>query len=94
MGEFESGKQSAHGAIPPTLTLPRQGGGEKRVWPKTLPEQAQALRAALTAAGGPATAETLARTFQRARTDKVAELLATLVALGQAREVGEGKYVS
>ena len=64
------------------------------VWPKTLPEQAQALRAALTAAGGPISVEVLARTFQRARTDKVAELLATLVALGQAREVGEGRYVA
>ena len=32
-------------------------------------------------------------TFQRARTDKVAELLATLVALGQAREVEGGWFV-
>lgn len=39
------------------------------------------------------TAEVLARTFLRARTDKVAELLATLAAIGQAREVEPGTYV-
>ncbi|MBT1074080.1 hypothetical protein KJB29_02215 [Geobacter grbiciae] len=70
----------------------RQGRGEKLPWPKTLPEQVQAVRAALADAGGPATADTIARTFQRARTDKVAELLATLAAIGQAREVEPGTY--
>ncbi|MBT0893413.1 hypothetical protein KI811_06280 [Geobacter hydrogenophilus] len=69
-----------------------RGKGEKLPWPKTLPEQVQAVRAALAAAGGPATADTIARTFQRARTDKVAELLATLAAIGQAREVEPGTY--
>jgi hypothetical protein len=35
----------------------------------------------------------VARTFLRARTDKVAELLTTLAAIGQAREVEPGTYV-
>ncbi|RNC72229.1 MAG: class I SAM-dependent DNA methyltransferase [Desulfuromonadales bacterium] len=69
-----------------------RGKGEKLPWPKTLPEQVQAVRAALAATGGPVTAEALARTFQRARTDKVAELLATLAAIGQAREVEPRTY--
>lgn len=65
----------------------------KRPWPKTLPEQVQAVRTVLAANGGAATAEGVARRFQRARTDKVAELLETLVALGQMHKVEEG-YVT
>ena len=64
----------------------------KPAWPKTLPEQVQAVRAALQAAVGPVTAETIARGFLRARTEKVAELLITLVALGQARKLEPGSY--
>ena len=81
------------------LPLPEgEGRGEgeraKLPWPKTLPEQVAAVRAALANAGGPATAETIARTFQRARVDKVAELLVTLATLGQVREVARGEYVA
>jgi hypothetical protein len=65
----------------------------KLLWPKTLPEQVQAVRAALASAAAPITAETIARTFQRARADKVGELLETLAALGQVREVEKGSYV-
>lgn len=83
------------------LPLPEgEGRGEgvaptakaKPSWPKTLPEQVQAVRVALQAAAGPVTAETIARRFVRARTEKVAELLITLVALGQARELEPGSY--
>jgi len=72
----------------------RDAATAKPVWPKTLPEQVQAVRAALTASAGPVTAETIARTFQRARADKAAELLATLAALGQAHEVEPGRYLA
>ncbi|OGR32320.1 MAG: DNA methyltransferase [Desulfuromonadales bacterium GWC2_61_20] len=65
----------------------------KLLWPKTLPEQVQAVRAALAGAAAPLTAETIARTFQRARADKVGELLETLAALGQVREVAPGSFV-
>ncbi|QDU18477.1 hypothetical protein ETAA1_03650 [Urbifossiella limnaea] len=63
-------------------------------WPKALAAQAQAVRVALTAQSGPITAERLAKTFLRARVDKVAELLETLASLGQAIEISEGRYVS
>lgn len=66
----------------------------KAAWPKTLPEQVQALRTALAAEGRPATAERLARSFKGARSDKVEELLETLATLGQARRVGEDRYVA
>lgn len=63
-------------------------------WPKTLAEQAQALRAALAEQIGPVTAQQLARCFSRARVDRVEELLSTLASLGQARELSDGRYVS
>jgi len=69
------------------------GGAEisgRQPWPKTLPEQ---VRAVLAAATGPLTARAVARTFQRAREDKVAELLTTLASLGQAREVSPGLFI-
>lgn len=61
--------------------------------PGALPTEAFFCFAVATPASGPVTAETVARTFLRARTDKVAELLTTLAAIGQAREVEPGTYV-
>ncbi len=66
----------------------------KLPWPKTLPERAQAVRAALAAQRTPVTPELLAKTFLRANVEKVAELLVTLASLGQARELTDGRFVS
>ncbi len=66
----------------------------KLPWPKTLPEQAQAIRAALAAQRGPVTAQQLAKQFQRARLDRVEELLDTLVSLGQARDLPDGRFIA
>jgi hypothetical protein len=65
----------------------------KHPWPRTLPGQVQAIRAALAAHDRPVTAKELAKGFDRARVDKVQELLETLASLGQARVVEEGAYV-
>ena len=81
-GEMETGEETAAAAIPQ----------KKLAWPKTLPEQVQALRGALVAAPGPLTTEQLARGFTRAQTKKVQELLETLVALGQATRNADGCY--
>ena len=56
-------------------------------------EQAQAVRDVL--GGHPAglTPEALARIFVRARSDRVADLLDTLVSLGQARAIENGRFV-
>jgi hypothetical protein len=51
-------------------------------------EQAQAVRAALTALAGPASAAQVA-----APPERVAELLETLVTLGQARQAADGWFV-
>lgn len=77
-GEIDTGEEIEIAAAP----------AKKHTWPKTIPEQVQALRAALAAAPAPQTGEQLARGFARAQTKKVEELLETLAALGQARQDG------
>ncbi len=67
---------------------------KKSAWPKGLADQAQSVRGALDAFNGPATAEQVARSFTRARTDRVMELLDTLVSLGQCRALEDGRYVA
>ena len=66
----------------------------KAAWPGTLPERFQAIRQALTARGQPATPEEIATGFSRAKKDQVAEILETLVTVGQARQTKGGKYVA
>jgi hypothetical protein len=65
---------------------------KKQPWPKALPDQVRVLQSALAASPLPVTAEELARMFSRARTDRVADLLETLAALGQAQQVEGGRY--
>jgi hypothetical protein len=65
----------------------------KRTWPKTLPEQAQAVRAALADNPAGLTAEQVARLFVRASAPRVAEILETLVSLGQARRLEGERYI-
>lgn len=64
----------------------------KHPWPKSLPGHVQAIRAALAGYDRPVTAKDLAKGFDRARVDKIAELLETLASLGQAREVEKGVF--
>ena len=66
----------------------------KKSWPKSLTEQFRALKTALAEHPAPVGAEQLARTFKRAQTRRVSELLGTLAALGQAREVEGGRFSS
>ena len=61
-------------------------------WPKSLPDQVRLVRELLAVQAAPVTAETLAKSFTRARVDRIEELLQTLVTLGQARQAGDGKY--
>lgn len=65
---------------------------EKPVWPKTLPEQVAAVRAALFQQTGPVSAKELKESFKQAREPKVLEILAALASIGQAREVEAGRY--
>jgi len=60
-------------------------------WPKQVPAQFVALRAALARSGQAGPAE-LAQQFRNVRPNKLAGMLGTLAALGQAREAGSGRY--
>jgi len=67
---------------------------KKLPFPANLAEQARAVRNALATSSGVVTSSQIAKSFQRARAERVEELLQTLVLLGQAREVEEGKYIA
>ena len=66
----------------------------KAKWPKSLPEQAQAVRSALISFAAPATPEDVALSFSRAKAERVGELLETLVTLGQALQIADGRFVA
>ena len=51
------------------------------------------MRAAL-ATTGPTGAPSLAKTFKGANTDRVEDILETLVSLGQARTLEDGRYAA
>jgi hypothetical protein len=57
-----------------------------------LAEQAQDVRAALAALDGPVTAEQLAKAFTAAPLDRVGEVLAMLVSLGQTAIAEGGRF--
>ena len=65
-----------------------------RPWPEGLAEQAAAVRAALTELGRPASAEEVWATFTDAPAARIAEWLAALAALGQARADENGRFVA
>jgi hypothetical protein len=94
-----NGAQAAsttQGALPIEPEFPEASpavAGAKRPWPKTLPEQAQAVRAVLAEQSTGLTAQHLARLFLRANTQRVTDMLNTLVSLGQARVLEGGRYV-
>ena len=76
-----------------TLNIGPQTSTDKAPWPKTLPEQIAAVRAAL-ADLGTATPEQVARQFHRARAGSVQPLLESLTAIGQARLIEGGRFAT
>jgi MmeI, DNA-methyltransferase domain/MmeI, target recognition domain len=90
--EFQAGVHAA-----PTqreLEVAAAAETPRQSWPRDLPEQFKAVRAALAGEGVPAAPEQVAARFARARRDRVAEVLETLVSLGQARQAGPGLYTA
>ncbi len=61
-------------------------------WPKGLVERVAAVSHVLAAAPAPLSAEATARAFKKANRAAVAEILDTLVAVGQARRLDDGRY--
>jgi hypothetical protein len=88
--EFQAGV-----AAPPAqreLTVAAAAPAARQTWPRDLPEQFKAVRAALAGSAAPAAAEEIAAHFARSRRDRVAAVLETLVSLGQARRAAPGRY--
>jgi len=77
----------------PAAAVTTPAKAKKQPWPKSLPARITAVRASLSEHSLPMTAADITRGFTRAKTDAVEELLETLVAVGQARQTEEGKYV-
>jgi hypothetical protein len=88
--EFQSGIAAA--PVQRELEVAPAAAAARQSWPRDLPEQFRAVRAALTAQGTPAAVEEVAGRFARARRERVAEVLEPLVSLGQARRPGPGLY--
>ncbi|MCY2989489.1 MAG: class I SAM-dependent DNA methyltransferase, partial [Planctomycetota bacterium] len=66
----------------------------KEPWPNTLRDQVRAIRETLAKLATPATSDDIANRFTRAPKATVAELLATLADVGQARQTEDGRYVA
>ena len=74
---------------PTAATSPAQ----KAAWPKSLPDQVQAIRQHLTTAAKPLTANDLTKLFTRANAERIEDVLDTLVVTGTARRLRGGKFV-
>lgn len=88
--------QATLGIVEPEAAEPSEvvaAPAAKADWPRSLAEQAQAVRNALAAHPAGLTPPQLARTFRRARADRIAELLETLATLGQARPLADVRFV-
>ncbi|MCC9645007.1 hypothetical protein LOC71_22245 [Rhodopirellula sp. JC740] len=67
---------------------------KKQPWPKSLPDRMVAIQNALQRHGTPADVKQIAAYYTRANKDNVAELLETLEAVGNVRQIEDGRYVS
>ena len=74
---------------PTAATSPAQ----KAAWPKSLPDQVQAIRQHLATAEKPLTANDLTKLFTRANAERIEDVLDTLVVTGTARKLRGGKFV-
>lgn len=73
---------------------PAAAVAKAKAWPKKLPERFQALQQLLASADGAIDVRLATKGFRGVRREEVDEHLQTLVAMGQARRVGEGRYAA
>ncbi|MCA9201083.1 MAG: hypothetical protein KDA87_26265, partial [Planctomycetales bacterium] len=77
-----------------TTTKAATSKATKTPWPKTLPQQVAAVRQILQQQSAPSTSAAVAKQFKGAKANTVEELLDTLVAIGQARILPDGRYAT
>jgi hypothetical protein len=91
--EFQAPEEMRRKPVQTEMAVEEAAAPDAVAWPKDVPSQFILLRTAL--ARGPASAQEASRRFKGApRGPKMAEMLATLAALGQARPLGDGRYVA
>lgn len=91
--EFQAPEETRRKAVQAEMAVETTSVPGTTPWPKDVPSQFIVLRSALTR--GPASPQDVARRFKGApRGAKMAEMLATLAALGQARPIGDGRFVA
>ena len=91
--EYQNPDGQAGKAKTSEMDLDEVAVADANAWPKALPEQMAAVRAALLAAGQ-ANVEDIRSQFKRAQTKTVKERLDTLAALGQAEVLEDGRYAA
>ena len=89
---LQDGAEAAQAARKEQLAMAVDAGAALPAWPKALGAQYVVLRSSLSRS--PAAPADLARRFRGVRPAKLAPMLKTLAALGQAREASDGRYVS
>ena len=87
--EFQAGIGAA--PVQRELAVAAAAPAARQSWPRELPGQFKAVRAILALEAAPAAADAIATRFVRARRDRVAAVLETLVSLGQARRAAPGR---
>ncbi|MGH7062146.1 MAG: class I SAM-dependent DNA methyltransferase, partial [Stellaceae bacterium] len=90
--EFQAGIAAA--PVQRELAVAAAAPAARQFWPRDLPDQFKAVRAILALEAAPAAADAIASRFVRARRDRVAAVLETLVSLGQARRAAPGRYAA
>lgn len=91
--EFQAPEETRRKAVQTEMAVAESTAPDAAPWPKDVPSQFILLRTAL--ARAPASAQDMSRRFKGApRGTKMAEMLATLAALGQARSIGNGRYAA
>jgi len=91
---LESGEPAAGQSETEATSQAAKAPKGKLAWPSSLPAQFQALREALARQPAPVDPPALAREFEKkAKPDRVAEMLETLVALGHARRLPDGRFL-
>ena len=78
-------------AIEPAIAA--KPSSKKPAWPKTVPERIVLVRDILASEPAPIALDSLAGSFKRKPKDGLEDVLSSLLALGLARDAGNGRYV-
>jgi len=91
--EYQAPEETRRRAVQTEMTVGEAQATGLPAWPKDAPAQFVMLRSALSR--GPVSAQDMARRFKGApRQPKMAEMLEVLAGLGQARLLGDGRFVA